>query len=313
MTRSVRWPTPLDDGDRIAVVAPCGVVDPERLAAGVATLRHWGFEPVVGRHVLERHGHLAGTDHMRRADLQAAIDDPALRAIWVVRGGSGATRIVDDLDWRALREVPRWLVGFSDVTALHHAAWRHARVVTCHGHLAGRLDQLAAHPDAAAHLQSLLTGGPVAGPVPELAGHPSPRVLVPGRGTGPLLGGNLSVLCSGIGTRNQLDTSGAVLLLEDVNEPPYRVDRMLTQLRASGMLHDVAGVVLGTFIACDPPAGVASATIEDVVLDRLGDLGVPVLADLPVGHQPRHLALPHGATVTVDTAGGGLALEPADG
>ena len=313
MTLSVPWPAPLHVGDRIALVAPCGVVDPDRLRAGVVTLRHWGFEPVVGRHVLERHGHVAGTDHVRRADLQAAIDDPGLRAIWVVRGGSGATRIVDDLAWAGLRQEPRWLVGFSDVTALHHAAWRHARVVTCHGHFAGRLDQVEAHPDAAAHLRSLLMGDVTPGPVPQLAGHPPPRVLVPGRGTGRLLGGNLAVLCAGIGTPNQLDTAGAVLLLEDVNEPPYRIDRMLTQLRAAGMLARVAGVVLGTFVACDPPEDVASATVDDVLLDRLGDLGVPVVADLPVGHQSRHLALPHGAQVTLDTTAGGLALERVEG
>lgn len=309
MTVQARWPRPLVEGDRIAVVAPCGVVDPGRLAAGLAVLRAWGYDPVPGRHVLDRHGHLAGTDADRRADLQAAIDDPEVGAIWVVRGGVGATRIVGALDWAGLRQWPRWFIGFSDVTALHHAAWHQARVVTCHGHFAGRLDQVAEHPDATAHLRALLSEAVAPGPVPWFAGHPPPRALVRGRGSGPLLGGNLAVLCAGIGTANQLDTAGAVLLLEDVNEPPYKLDRMLTQMREARMFDAVNGVVLGTFVACDPPPGAPSATVDEVLLDHLGDLGVPVLADLPVGHQARQLAVPHGATVTVDTTSRTLAID----
>lgn len=303
-------PAPLRPGDRVALVAPSGVVDVERLEAGTATLRAWGYEPVEMPSIRRRQGHLAGTDAERLSDLQAAIDDPSLRAIWVARGGYGLTRIVDRLDLGGLADHPRWVIGFSDVTVLLHALWRRLGLVTCHGQFAARVHLVAeASPDAVEHLRALLSGAVRPGPLPSLADHAAPRALVHGRAAGPLVGGNLAITCAGIGTSNQLDTRGAVLLLEDVNEAPYKLDRMLTQLRQVGMFAEAAGVVLGRFVGCDPAPGVPSASVEEVLEDRLGDLGIPVLAGLPVGHQDRHLALPHGATVTLDATAATLSLD----
>lgn len=302
-----RLPAPLRQGDRVALVAPCGVVDVDRLEAGTSALRSWGLEPVEMPHVRARHGHTAGTDDQRVADLQAALDDSSYRAIWTVRGGYGLTRIVERLDLAPLRRDPRWVVGFSDVTALLHAVWHRAGVVSCHGQFAGRIHLVQRHPDAAGHLWALLSGQVGAAPLPILEGAPHPRSIVGGSATGPLVGGNLALVCAGVGTPNQLATAGTVLFLEDVNESPYRLDRMLTQLRAAGLLDEVAGIVLGAFVGCDPGPGVPSATVEEVVADRLADLGVPVLAGLPLGHQDRHLALPHGATVCLDAEAGTLA------
>lgn len=301
-------PAPLRPGDRVALVAPSGVVDVERLEAGARTLRTWGYEPVEMPNIRRRTGHLAGTDDERLADLQAAIDDPSLRAIWIARGGYGLTRIVDRLELEGLADDPRWVIGFSDVTALLHAAWRRVGLVTCHGQFAARVHLVDAFPDAAAHLRALLSGAVDPGPLPTLAGQPAPHTLVGGAATGPLVGGNLAVTCAGIGTANQLDARAAVLLLEDVNEAPYKLDRMLTQLRRAGLLDEVVGVVLGRFVGCDPAVGVPSASVDEVLGDRLGDLGVPVLAGLPVGHQDRHLALPHGATMTLDATAATITL-----
>lgn len=305
---AARLPAALRRGDRVALVAPCGVVDVDRLEAGASALRSWGLDPVEMPHVRARHGHTAGTDDQRLSDLQAALDDPAYRAIWTVRGGYGLTRIVDRLDLTGLRRDPRWVVGFSDVTALLHAVWRRVGLVSCHGQFAGRIHLVEQHPDAAAHLWALLSGVAEPGPLPLLEGAPRPHAVVRGTATGRLVGGNLALVCAGLGTRNQLATAGAVLFLEDVNESPYRLDRMLTQLRAGGLLDEVAGIVLGAFVACDPDPGVPSATVEEVVADRLADLGVPVLAGLPLGHQDRHLALPHGALVRLDADAGILAI-----
>jgi muramoyltetrapeptide carboxypeptidase len=315
----VLLPVPLRPGDAVAVVAPSGPVQADQLDAGVAQLADWGYRPVVMPHVLDEHGHLAGPDDARIEDLNSALTDPDLRAVWTARGGYGLTRILDRIVWEALAADPKPIVGFSDVTALHLAAWNQLRLLTFHAQFAGRAHLLARYADAAAYLRSLLAGEVPPGPLPALDGEPPPRVLAGGRADGRLLGGNLTVLTATIGTPWQLDTSGAVLLVEEVGEEPYAIDRSLTQLRAAGMLDDVAGVIVGRLRGCDPipkvPAGggpaVAppSTTADEVVAERLGDLGVPVLADLPVGHVDRHLALPHGAVVQLDADRGRLELE----
>jgi muramoyltetrapeptide carboxypeptidase len=319
---TVRRPAPLQVGDRVAVVAPSHAVVPSQLEVGLATLRGWGYVPVVMPHVFDVHGHHAGTDEGRLADLQAALDDPDLRAVWVARGGSGLTRIVGRLDWTRAALDPKPIIGLSDVTALLHAAWVQARLVTVHGQFAGRAHLLARYPDAAAHLRELLAGRVGPGPLPALSGEPAPSTVQGGVAEGRLLGGNLSLVAAGIGTPWQLTAAGAIVLLEEVNEPPYALDRALTHLRTSGWLDGVAGVVVGRLRGCEPPpsahprrptaSAIPSASASEVIVDRLGDLGVPVLADLPLGHVDRHLALPHGARIRVDADRGTLELlEPA--
>jgi muramoyltetrapeptide carboxypeptidase len=314
----VLLPVPLRPGDAVAVVAPSGPVQDDQVDAGVAQLTAWGYRPVVMPHTRDVHGHLAGTDDARLEDLNAALADPDLRAVWAARGGYGLTRILDRIAWSVLAADPKPLVGFSDTTALHLAAWKRLRLVTFHAQFAGRAHLLARYPDAAAHLRSLLAGEVRTGPLPALDGEPPPRVVGGGRAEGRLLGGNLTLLTATIGTPWQLDTAGAVLLVEEVGEEPYAIDRSLTQLRAAGMLGDVAGVIVGRLRGCEPlpkaPAGDGpavvppSATADEVVAERLGDLGVPVLADLPVGHVDRHLALPHGAEVGLDADHGVIEL-----
>jgi muramoyltetrapeptide carboxypeptidase len=314
----VLLPVPLRPGDVVAVVAPSGPVQADQLDVGVAQLAAWGYRPVVMPHALDVHGHLAGTDDARLADLNVALADPDVRAVWAARGGYGLTRILDRIDWDALAGDPKPLVGFSDTTALHLAAWKRLRLVTFHAQFAGRAHLLARYPDAAAHLRALLAGEQRAGPLPVLDGEPLPRVVAGGRAEGRLLGGNLTLLTATIGTRWQLDTAGAVLLVEEVGEEPYAIDRSLTQLRAAGMFDDVAGVVVGRLRGCDPtpkvpagggpPVAPSSATADEVVAERLGDLGVPVVVDLPVGHVDRHLALPHGAEVGLDADHGVIEL-----
>lgn len=304
--RRVLHPPALAPGDRIAVVAPSMPVFPDLLAAGVAALRGSGFRVEVGAHVHAVRGHLAGSDDERLADLNAALRDPGVRAVWAGRGGYGLTRILDGVDWDALAADPKLLVGFSDVTALLHAAWRRLGLVTVHGPSAGRMHLVAEHTDAYRHLLDLVSGRTTPGPLPTLGA--TPRGVAPGRAEGRLVGGNLSLLVAGLGTPDQLDTDGAILLIEEVHEPPYKLDRMLTQLRAAGVLARAAGVVVGALVRCDPPRGRPSATADEVVDERLGDLGVPVLAGLPLGHVDRQLALPHGARVAMDADAGTLRL-----
>lgn len=296
-----RRPAALRAGDSVAVVSPCGpVLDHGLLDRGVAVLASWGLRIVEGSYSRGGIGHLAGTDEHRAADLNAAIADPAVRAIWVARGGYGLTRILDRIDWKGLDADPKLLVGFSDVSALLVAAWQRIGLVSVHGHFAG---QLARQPsEARERLRAVLFGASATGPLP---GAPLPGTPT-GVVHGPLVGGNLTVLAALAGTPDAVDASGCVLLLEEVGEAPYRVDRLLTQLRCSGAFDGAVGVAVGAPVRCDPPADRPSATFAQVLADRLGDLEVPVVTDLPLGHMPEPRAALHGGDITLDGAAGTL-------
>lgn len=291
-------PAALAPGDTVALVSPSGpVLDHRLLDEAIELLAHWGLDAVEGGYTRVASGHLAGGDDQRIADLNAALTDPRVRAVWCTRGGYGLTRILDRVDWSALAADPKLVIGFSDVSALLTAAWRRLRLVTVHGHFAGRLP---VQPDGARErLRAVLFG------------HPAPVALrgtsVAVQGTSvddvvraPLVGGNLTVLAALAGTVDAVDARGCLLLLEEVGEAPYRVDRLLTQLRASGAFAAVAGVVVGSPVHCDPPPDRPSASFAAVVADRLGDLGVPVLTGVRIGHMPDQCAVLHGAEVTLD-------------
>ncbi|HSJ44917.1 MAG TPA: LD-carboxypeptidase [Euzebyales bacterium] len=296
-----RHPPALRRGDTVALVSPCGpVLDHALLDDGIALLGSWGLDVVEGAHVRGSAGHLAGSDAQRAADLNTAIAHPDVRAVWAARGGYGLTRILDRIDWDALTADPPLIVGFSDVSALLVAAWRRAGLVTVHGHVIGRLPLQP--PAAVAQLRALLFGHGGTEPLTGVPLDGAARDVV----HGPLIGGNLTVLAALAGTRDQVDATGCVLLLEEVAEAPYRVDRLLTQLRHSGAFDGVAGVAVGAPVQCDPPAARPSGTFADVLADRLGDLEVPVVTDVPIGHMPDQRAVLHGGEVTLDGRDGTL-------
>lgn len=303
--RAVRPPA-LRPGDQVAVVSPSGPARPELVTAGLALLRSWGLRPVPAPHALDRHGYLAGTDPDRIADLNTGFADPAVRGIVVTRGGYGVQRIVDRLDLAAVRADPKPVAGFSDLTALQLALWRGARLACVHGPGAAWRPERTGPVAADSLRTALMSTDPVVvkrDPDGDTAG-----VSRPGTGIGPLLGGNLTMLASTLGTRDFPDLTGAVLLVEDVDEPPYKVDRLLTQLRRAGVLRGLAGVAVGRFVRC---ADRWPTSVADVLDDRLGDLGVPVLGGLPIGHGPDQLSVPVGVPAVLDVAAGTLTVEPA--
>lgn len=277
----------------VRVVAPAGPVDAGRLEAGLAILAAWGLTVELGDHVRavdDRLPYLAGADELRAADLTAAWTDPKVGAVWVARGGYGTQRLLDHLDWAALRAAaPKHLVGFSDVTSLHGRLGRELGQVTVHGPGVTALSQLGDEPTAAS-LRRLLLTRPASGSL--LA---DGRTLVAGAAEGRLWGGNLSLLAGEVGVEPPPDED-VVLVIEEVAEPAYRVDRLLTQLLRAGGLDRVRGVLVGDL-------GVATPDGEAVVTDRLGGRGVPVVVDAAVGHGVRNLALPLGARVRLDAVG----------
>lgn len=293
----VRRPRALRAGDRVAVLSPSGPLSEqarERLDAGLEVLRSWGLTPEVGAHALEVDGYLAGDDLVRAADLNAALRDPEVRAVLATRGGYGATRMVDLVDWQALRDDPIWLVGYSDVTALHAAAWQRTQTVTVHGQFASRLH--LSPDERAERLRGLLFGAVGAGDVLELDGETAEE----GRTFGRILGGNLALLASLVGTIDELDLRGALLLLEDVGEAPYRVDRTLIQLLRSTALDEIEALLLGRFVGCEAPTGKPSRTIEQVLDELVEALAVPAVVEAGLGHTDEQIPLPLGVKAEFD-------------
>lgn len=298
-------PPRLRPGARIAVAAPSGPVVEGRLQAGLDILRGWDLDPVVTPQVADKHGelgYLAGEDETRARDFQRAWCDPSVDAVMCARGGYGAQRMVDLLDWNALRAAgPKVLIGYSDVTALHEAFAVRLGLATLYGPMAATLAFLK----NAATQESLRTTLFE----PEAAmtlGLPGARALIPGRARGITVGGCASLLAADLATPHaRPSAAGGLLLLEDTGEEDYRLDRILTQLLRAGWLEGVTGVALGSWLECGP----YEERMRPVLRERLGRLGVPVVEDLGFGHCDAALTMPLGVPAVLDADGGTITLE----
>jgi muramoyltetrapeptide carboxypeptidase len=302
---AVRRPHALRRGDRVRVVAPGGRPDPGPLDRGLQILRGWGLRVEVAPHVFDRWGHLAGSDADRLADLNAALRDPGVRGIFAARGGFGCQRIVDGMEVAAARRDPKVVVGFSDVTSLHGKLWREARLVTFYGPMVSWNDSRTG-PESEASLRAAVMGTDRVVLTRDPA-EPSAAVHRPGLARGRLLGGTLSVLATSVGAGDLPELAGAILLIEDIDEPPYSYDRMLTHLRRVGALAGINGVAIGQLVNPGPPG---ERDVPAVVRERLGDLGVPILGGLRIGHGNGQLTVPLGVPAVIDTAAGTLTVEP---
>ncbi len=281
-------------GAPIAVVAPCHVAQVDRLERGLEILRTAGFAPHPLPEMQQPWRYLAGTDTHRAAQLQDALTDPRWAAVWIARGGSGLTRLLPMLE---LDDLPRRpVIGFSDATALHIALHAKGAGPVIHGPVVHSLP--ATDEPSLAHLFALLGGKPT----PTLSG----EMWHAGEAVGALVGGNLCLIAATCGTRWQLDARGCVLVLEEIGEAPYRVDRMLQQLLSAGVFDEVRGVAVGELVGCGSPED--GFTTADVILDKLKPLGVPVLGGLPIGHGAANRAFPWGVEATLGA--GGLSWGP---
>jgi muramoyltetrapeptide carboxypeptidase len=291
-------PQALCPGDTVRVVAPSSRFDRALVWRGIGWLRE-RYRVEFDRRLFSRDGMFAGDDDRRLHELRAALAAPEVRAVVAARGGYGSTRIAHLVDWQLLRKSPKWLVGFSDVTALHVEAAR-VGVATMHAHNVGGLGrgdalerelwvQALEHPEAVRNVENL-------------------EVWRGGHARGPLCGGNLTLLfaCAAAGRLALPD--GGVLVLEDVSEAAYRIDRMLTALHVSGQLGRVSAVLVGEFADCS--TGRFGVPPLDVVRERLGTLGVPILGGLRLGHGRHNLPLPLGLLASVDGTAGRLTLCP---
>jgi muramoyltetrapeptide carboxypeptidase len=282
-------------------VAPAGPADPQRVEAAQKRFEAMGYRVIVPKNLFRRDRYLAGTDDERASELNAAIHDPQVRAIFPVRGGYGLMRILEKVDYPAIRNDPKIITGYSDLTALHLAIARHSRVITFHSPMpqSSLYTVDGDHAYASTSFLKMIRGeGFTSNETSRLIDLPrdreAPVKLVGGRATGRLVGGNLTLICSTLGTPGAVEPVGNILLIEDTGEAPYRVDRMFAQLRLAGILDKVAGLLIGTFDETDVKA------TEEVVREHCAHLKVPVILNYPVGHTPFNATLPHGGLVEID-------------
>jgi muramoyltetrapeptide carboxypeptidase len=283
----------LREGARVALIAPSGILpESAQIERAQENARSLGWEPVLGENVSRIHGYLAGTDVERAADLNRALRDNSIDGIWCIRGGYGAMRILRDIDYGAMKANPRPFIGFSDITAIHSALHRECGVITFHGPTArGEMSDFSRESFVRALVEQVDPCGEA----------PRARVLRAGKAQGRLAGGNLALVAALMGTPWSIDFDGAILVLEDVDEAVYRVDRMMRQLLLAGALSRCAAIVAGDFRPPQGETGEQNRAIDDVLMEIADEAGIPCLAGAPFGHIHDQWTIPLGAQAVVDT------------
>lgn len=281
-------PPSLRLGDKIGIAAPAGPFDHDKFKRGIASLEKMGFAVFAPENLFRKNGYLAGSDDLRAEVLNDLFRDPSIKAIICARGGFGSIRILEQLDLEAVRQQPKVFVGFSDVTVLLSFFFAHCGLVTLHGPMVTTLAE--ADEEAETALFHALTSGKKLKIKPK-----SGLTIKQGVAEGPVLGGNLTTLCHLVGTPFQPDLRGCILLIEDVGEAPYRIDRMLIQMKLAGCLDGIAGLMLGSFQKC--------GRIESIykIVERIfRDSEIPILAGFEIGHGKRNITIPIGLPATLD-------------
>lgn len=303
----------LKPGDTVGIISPAGATyQQEDLAIVEDAMRGLGLIPHVAPHALDRYGYLAGTDEDRAADINAFFADPAIAALLPIRGDWGSARVLPYLDYDIIRQNPKIIVGFSDITALLLGIHAQTGLITFHGpHGLTAWDSAQVQP----FRQMLFDGAtptiqnPAFGEgdrLMQVRGRIQP--ITPGQATGKLIGGNLSVISGIVGSPYIPDMTGAILFLEDVGERPYRIDRMLTQLKLAGSLDQLAGFIFGQCTSCSPGSSFGSLTLEEILRDHIQPLGIPAWSGAWIGHVEPLLTLPIGAEVAIDVTAGSIQL-----
>ncbi|WP_269531489.1 LD-carboxypeptidase [Chitinimonas sp. BJYL2] len=312
-TSGLLLPPRLKAGDTLGLISPSNATyRREPLTVAIESLQALGFKVKEAPHLRSRYGQFGGTDTERVGDINAMFADPEVHGILAMTGGSGATRLLDRIDYAAIRRHPKVLMGFSDITALLNAIHQQTGLITFHGPVAGSewntisvdsVRRVLMNAEAATFRNPAeLSGGLVQTQY-------RVQTLRGGKARGKLVGGNLTVLTTLMGTPMQPDFKGAVLFLEDINEEIYRIDRMLAHLRLAGAFKSLAGVALGQFTDCGPgEGGYGTLTLDEVFDEYFKDLGIPVYSGAMIGHIKPKFALPVGLPVEIDADAGTLAM-----
>ncbi len=294
-------PKRLKQGARVALIAPSSPPSEVKFAKAFENLRALGLTVVEGKNLYAQNGYLAGSDQARLNDLHWAFQDKEIDAIWCVRGGYGASRLLPDIDFDLIKRNPKILIGYSDITALHVAIQQQTGLVTFHGPVAAGDLPL----NTIEHLKAVLFDGNPAHSIlassqDSTSAEYQPFTISSGHATGRLTGGNLSLLAAMAGTVYEPIFRNKLVFMEDLGEVPYRIDRMLTQLLQATDLKKAAGIALGVFNECQPKPDAPSLTLAEMLRDRLGNLGIPVVYGIPFGHVSYQATLPYGIKAALD-------------
>ena len=303
---------PLQPGDTVGLITPSSYVsDPDELDFARRFCEFFKLKVKTGKSVGQRYGYLAGTARQRVDDLHAMFADPEVRGVFCIRGGYGSAQMVDKIDYDLIRRNPKIFLGYSDITALHIAIGRRAGLVTFHGPVSTSHLSTWSQESLQKALFETAPLGPQTNPPDSNPLQPrhTMRTVRGGTARGALVGGNLTLLSTTLGTPFEVETSGRILLMEDIGEDIYRIDRMLTQLRLAGKLHPAAGIVIGECKDCPPPGHDSAYSLGEVIDYLLGDLGIPVLYGLSFGHTADQVTLPLGVVASLDAGKQQLIVE----
>ncbi len=284
----IEIPGYLRKGDTIGVICPSGYMPFENMETCLQILEQWGFKVKKGKTLGTHFNYFSGTDEERLADLQQMLDDVDVNAILCARGGYGLSRIIDNIDFTSFLKTPKWIIGYSDITILHSHIFNNYNIASLHSPMAAAFNDGGSETEYVQSLLAAITGNPAEY---HCEGY---KLNKKGTAIGKLVGGNLCLLAHLIGSSSSVDTKEKILFIEDIGEYIYNIDRLLLQLQRAGKLHDLAGLIVGSFTDMKDTVIPFGASVYDVIYDKVKDYNYPVCFNFPVGHTPENVALKHG-------------------
>ena len=286
----------LKPGDSVAMIAPAGFIEPDQISFAIRFIELWGLKTVPGKNIYSRHFNFSGNDQQRTSDLQEAIDNPEIKAIFCIRGGYGLLRIIDKIDWSNFVRFPKWIIGYSDITVLHAYLNNVLNTASVHGPMLINFEKLSTEKKSLNYLQQLLFGNPLHYILPDTLNTPSFET------EGILKGGNLSMLYSLRGTPFDFQSENTILFLEDIGEYMYHLDRMIQNFRFGNKFSEIKGVILGGFTDIKENEIPFGLSIKEIVLQAVNNKHIPVLDQFPAGHKEPNYPLILGKNIKIKSA-----------
>ena len=299
-------PNALKIGDTVMIIAPSSPPNIENVMKMKLKIEQEGLHVLIGKGVTEKRGYLAGSDTNRVSDIHEAFSNSEVKAVLCATGGYGSGRLLQDIDFELIKNNPKIFWGYSDITALHIALQQNANLVTFHGPMMQECGASNVPPETIASFKQLLEPLSFTFTASDKNTYPAFSHSI----TAPMTGGNLTVLTSTIGTPYEVDTRGKILFIEDIQEEPYRIDRMINQLRLARKFEECKGVIFGDFKDCGPKKRQESLTIAEIVYDHIVPFGLPVLSGFPIGHCSPNYGVPFGVPATMNGVDQTLSFEP---